>query len=285
MSTSLDNIKTELYPNHILDIAYGEHREQKLDLYLPEKGKGPFPVIIFLHGGAFMYCDKRGSQVRPFLRALKNEYAVISANYRLAPETKYPEAIFDVKAVIAWVKNLGCSYGLDENRIALTGKSAGAYYAVMTAATQGRREFDGWINHDTRVQAVVDLYGPSVFPKMKEHFEESGIKPSGEDSKGDWTPEEIFMGAKFEQIQGLLRFANPNLYIDENMPPTLIQHGKRDQIVPYQQSLVLAEAIARNAGKARVTLEFFEDYSHADVRFGSDENMDRIFRFLDRYLK
>lgn len=283
--TNMDNIDTKLYGNKHLDIAYGNHADQKMDLYLPENGTGPYPVLIFLHGGAFMFGDKQDFQVRPFLKGLERGYGVISANYRLAVETKYPEPLFDVKAVVAWVKEKGREFGLDGQRIALVGESAGAYYAVMAAATQNRREFDGSNPPDTVVQAVVDLYGPTDFTMMKPHFEESGVKPLGLDDLGDLSPEEVLLGASYEQILGLFRFSNPILYVDENMPPILIQHGKMDGVVPYQQSTILAEAIKKQGGKNEVTLELFDEFEHADPAFETDEKMDRIFLFLDKHLK
>lgn len=283
--TNMDNIDTTRYENKHLDIAYGDHVDQKMDLYLPEKGPGPYPVLIFLHGGAFMFGDKQDFQVRPFLKGMERGYGVISANYRLATETKYPEPLFDIKAVVAWVKEKGSNHGLDGKRIALVGESAGAYYAVMAAATQNRREFDGSNTSDTSVQAVVDLYGPTDFTLMKFHFKESGVKPLGLDDLGDLSPEEVLLGGTYEQIFGLFRFSNPVLYVDEDMPPILIQHGKMDGVVPYQQSTILAEAIKKQGGKNEVVLELFDEFEHADPAFETDEKMERIFRFLDNHLK
>ena len=88
-----------------LNISYATiSSAQKLDIYLPEEGNGPFPVIISIHGGAFMFGDKADEQVNPMLEGLKHDYAVVSINYRLSGEALFPKNINDVKAAIRWGK-------------------------------------------------------------------------------------------------------------------------------------------------------------------------------------
>jgi len=72
----------------MFDLAYATlSPAQSLDLYLPSEGDGPFPVIVSIHGGAFMAGDKRDDQVTPMLAGLARGYAVASLNYRLSGET------------------------------------------------------------------------------------------------------------------------------------------------------------------------------------------------------
>ena len=78
-----------------LDIPYANDSVfQKLDLYLPNKGDGPFPVIAFYHGGGWRRGDKSDMQVEAFFKLLKFGYAVASINWRLSFEAKYPKAVF-----------------------------------------------------------------------------------------------------------------------------------------------------------------------------------------------
>ena len=87
------------------DIAYANlSPSQKLDIYLPDEGDGPFPVIVSVHGGAFMFGDKVDGQLTPMLEGLKRGYAVVSINYRLSGEALFPANITDVKAAIRGVK-------------------------------------------------------------------------------------------------------------------------------------------------------------------------------------
>src|SRR5512137_108243 len=81
---------TSFVKRRFLDIAYaGLSPSQKLDIYLPDEGSGPFPVIVALHGGAFMGGDKADMQVLPMLEGLKRGYAVVAINYRLSGEAKF----------------------------------------------------------------------------------------------------------------------------------------------------------------------------------------------------
>ena len=88
-----------------LDIAYASlSPAQKLDIYLPDEGDGPFPVIVSVHGGAFKFGDKADGQLTPMLEGLKRGYAVVSINYRMSGEALFPKNIHDVKAAIRWVR-------------------------------------------------------------------------------------------------------------------------------------------------------------------------------------
>ena len=88
-----------------IDIAYANQSQaQKLDIYLPDEGDGPYPVILSIHGGAFKSGDKGDGQVNAMLEGLKRGYAVVSINYRLSGEAIWPAQIQDVKAAIRWIR-------------------------------------------------------------------------------------------------------------------------------------------------------------------------------------
>jgi len=95
-----DNIKRKW-----LDVAYAtKSQAQKLDIYIPDEGEGPFPVILSIHGGAFKSGDKGDGQVIPMLEGIKRGYAVVSINYRLSGEAIFPAQIYDVKAAVRWIR-------------------------------------------------------------------------------------------------------------------------------------------------------------------------------------
>ncbi len=88
-----------------LDVPYATTSPaQRLDIYLPERGEGPFPVILFIHGGAFMMGDKRDFQISSFLGGLERGYAVVGINYRLSGEAVFPAGLQDVKAAVRWLR-------------------------------------------------------------------------------------------------------------------------------------------------------------------------------------
>ena len=126
-----------------LDVPYADlSPAQKLDIYLPDEGDGPFPVIISIHGGAFMGCDKADLQVLPMLEGLKRGYAVVAINYRLSGEAQFPALVHDAKAAVRWIRANAQRYGFDPSRIAAWGGSAGGYQASMLGVSAGIPELE-----------------------------------------------------------------------------------------------------------------------------------------------
>lgn len=111
-----------------MDLAYGVHARQKLDLYLPEistAGSTTLPVVIFIHGGGFTRGDKSsGANIAGYFA--DKGIAAISANYRFPPEHTWPSGAEDVGDMIQWVHRNASDYGIDAERIFLMGHSAGA---------------------------------------------------------------------------------------------------------------------------------------------------------------
>lgn len=118
---------------HTLDVAYGEHRKQRLDLYLPAQKPAAAPVLIFLHGGGFREGDRAhyGYVARPF--AARGIVTVV-ASYRLTPDGfTYPAQVEDSRRLVAWVHRHIREHGGDPNRIYVSGHSAGAILAASVA--------------------------------------------------------------------------------------------------------------------------------------------------------
>jgi acetyl esterase/lipase len=276
--------------NHItrkfIDIPYANlSNSQKLDIYLPEEGSGPFPVIVSIHGGAFMGCDKGDVQVLPMLEGIKKGFTVISINYRMSGEAKFPALVHDGKAAIRWIRRNAEKYGFDPRRIAAWGGSAGGYLASMLAVSAGNIELDdlslGNAEFSSAVQSAVVWYGPTNFLKMDEQLIASGLTPPRDQlHNGENSPESLLMGETITKIPERVKAANPETYIGDTIPPVLLQHGKKDPVVPVQQSVEFFEKLSRKAGDNRIVLEVFEDAEHADPAFETQENIERIFRFL-----
>jgi acetyl esterase/lipase len=106
--------------NKFTDIAYATKSEtQKFDIYLPNEGKGPFPMIIAFHGGGFYEGNKSRQYTAPMLQGLDHGYAVVTVDYRLSGGAKFPTAINDAKAAIRFIKVNAAQYNLNSNKIAL----------------------------------------------------------------------------------------------------------------------------------------------------------------------
>jgi acetyl esterase/lipase len=271
-----------------LDLPYANiSSAQNLDIYLPDEGEGPFPVILYIHGGAFAIGDKRNIEVLPYLKGLACGYAVVSVNYRLSGEAVFPGGLQDIKAAIRWVRVNSGQYHLDGNRIAAWGSSAGGNYAAMVCLTANVAEFDdlslGNPEYPCKVQTAVDWFGPTDFLKMDEQLEENGYGPSGHGDAD--SPESRYLGAKLSDVPLRVELANPMTYIHKQMPPLLIQHGRLDTLVPLQQSIMFVEKLEKFVNPDRFEFDILEGAGHSDPLFITEENLERVFSFLDKHLK
>jgi acetyl esterase/lipase len=280
---------TSIYKRKWLDVPYAHQSPtQALDIYLPNEGEGPFPVIAVIHGGAWMMGNKRDIQQLPLLESLKRGYAVVCIEYRLSSEAKFPAQIYDCKAAIRFIRGNAEKYRFDPNRIAAWGGSAGGHLSALVGISAGVKDLEdltmGNPDQDSSVQAVVDWFGPTEsFLKMDEELKASGLGIP--DHSQPESPESQLLGRLITAVPELVRWASPMTYVSAKTPPFLIQHGLLDQLVPVEQSIHFAEAIEKVAGKDRVILELLPGVYHADPAFETPENTERVLNFLDSVLK
>jgi acetyl esterase/lipase len=283
------------------------HASRKLDIYLPDEGDGPFPTIIAIHGGAFWGGDKDDMQVAAYMEAIPHGFAVVSVEQRLCnnragfgqpsdynPEGLFPNPVFDYKAAIRFLRANAATYKLDPKRFATAGGSAGGYHAVIAAASANNPVlYDnslGFEDVSDEVQAVVDWFGVGDLVLQSEFTASS---PATKIPLPDGTEMEmkmdnyadIFLGVNAREHPELAYFANPESWITEKMPPTLVQVGAADEIVPYLCSKHIAEKIAAVCGPDRVTYEEFEGYTHGDMRFNEEGNIIHMIEWLKARLQ
>jgi acetyl esterase/lipase len=282
---------TEHIERKFLDISYASlSPAQKLDIYLPDEVLGPYPIILSIHGGAFMGCDKSDAQVMPMLEGLKRGYAVVAVNYRLSWEALFPALVHDVKAAVRWVRANAKEYNFDPDRIASWGGSAGGYLSSMLGTSAGIPEMEdlslGNPDQASNIQSVVDWFGPTNFLKMDEQLAASGLlPPPGFRHSEANSPESLLFGQIINEIPEKVASANPETYIRPGAPPFLLQHGTKDPVVPVQQSIEFAAKLSSLLGEDQVILELLEGAEHADERFETPENVARVLEFLDSYLR
>jgi acetyl esterase/lipase len=274
----------------LLDVPYAERSpQQKLDIYLPDLLADSYPVIVAIHGGAFMGGDKADVQVLPMLEGLKRGHAVVSINYRMSWEALFPALVHDAKAAVRWIRAHAANYGFDPDHIAAWGGSAGGYQSAMLGVSGGITELEdltlGNSNESSRVQAVVDWFGPTNFLLMDAQLAAIGLAPPSEFAhNGANSPESLLLGAQITAIPDRVHAANPITYVRPDASPFLIQHGDRDPVVPPGQSVDLAHALTAACGAERVTLELLPDAVHADPAFETPQNVARVLDFLDQQL-
>jgi acetyl esterase/lipase len=179
------------------DLAYvaGGHERQKLDLYLPGAA-GPLPLIVWIHGGAFRMGSK---QDRIPAEMLEQGYAIASLNYRLSQHALFPAQIEDCKAAVRWLRAHADTYGIDPSRFASWGESAGGHLAAMLGTAGHERSLDvgEYLEHSSRVQAVLDFFGPTDFLQMDAQRLPEGMVHDAPDS-----PESQLVGGPIQEHPG-----------------------------------------------------------------------------------
>ena len=258
------------------DVVYvtDGHERQKLDLYVPAVGEN-LPLIIWVHGGAW-----RGGDKAHYIRMayLKAGYAGASLNYRLSQHAVFPAQIEDVKAAVRWLRANAGTYRLDPNRFAAWGSSAGGHLVAMLGTAGDVAEFDVGENQkvSSRVQAVVDYFGPTDFLQMDTHSLPDGLVHDAPDS-----PESQLVGGPIQEHKDRVARANPITYVSKDDCPFLIIHGDRDKLVPYHQSVLLKDAL--EAVGVPVTFYKVEGGGHGWFK---DPKVPELTKaFLEKHLK
>ena len=261
-----------------LDYAGGGHERQKLDLYLPEKSsEEKLPVVCWIHGGGWRAGDKaQGARVAELVGG--GRYAGVSIGYRLSGDAPWPAQLHDVKAAVRWVRAHADEHGLDPDRIAVWGASAGGHLAAMLGVTGGMAGLEGAVGphlgESSAVSCVVDFFGPSDLLTMNDG--EVAMDHLAADS-----PESLLLGAAVLDVLERAREASPLTHVDARDVPFLIVHGTRDRVVPVSQSEKLAAALEA----AGVEVEFAPvDGAGHGQGFGAAEQ-ERVETFLRRCLR
>jgi acetyl esterase/lipase len=250
------------------------HERQKLDLNLPKDGTN-LPLIINIHGGAFRAGNKNQGVPLGYLR---QGYAVASINYRLSQHAVFPAQIEDGKAAVRWLRAHAAEYRLDANRFAAWGSSAGGHLSALLGTTGDTKEFEvgAHLDQSSRLQAVVDYFGPTDFLQMDAHRPPNGMVHDTPNS-----PESELIGGPIQQHKEKTARANPITYVTPGDPPFLICHGDQDPLVPHHQSILL-EAALKQAG-VPVTFYTVPGAGHGGFK---DPKVPELTReFLARHLK
>ena len=259
------------------DIAYvtNGHERQKLDLFIPAGATNPLPLIVWIHGGAW----KAGSKDQcPALRYLERGYAVASINYRLSQDAIFPAQIEDCKAAVRWLRAHAKENHLDPERFAAWGSSAGGHLVALLGTSGGVKDFETGENlkFSSRVQAVVDFFGPTDFTQMSKY----SLPNAPFDHDAADSPESQLIGGAIQQNKDKAAKASPLTYVSKDDPPFLIMHGNRDNLVPHQQSELLRDALQK--ANVPVTLKIIEGAGHG---FGGRDIDAQVAEFFERQLR
>jgi acetyl esterase/lipase len=210
------------------DVPFAQtpQRTLSLDIYRPRIAPAVgnrYPAVIVIHGGSWRFDDKGGVFI-PHHRYLASQgYVVFDIQYRLSDEAAYPAAVEDVQTAIQWVREYAPAHNIDADKIALLGRSAGGHLALLAAYQSPVAE---------QLAAVVAIYPPTDM-RMWYLDEKSDIVN--------------FLGGLQHQVPQNFRASSPTEYVRDGLPPTLLVHGYRDDLVlPSHSELLMSKLQATN---------------------------------------
>jgi len=235
-------------------------RPLELDLYLPP-APGPAPVAVFLHGGGWRLGSRhsagpayRGADPTPFEQLAQAGIAVASVDYRLSGEAGWPAQLHDAKAAVRWLRSRAAELGVDPDRIAAWGESAGGHLAELLGlvADPALEGGVGLTGPSSAVVAVAAWYAPSDVAAVAT---DNGADPHDPDSR-----ETQLLGAPVPSVPDVAAQASPLTHVSPGAPPFLLLHGRADRFVSCRQSERLHDALSE-AG-AEVELHTYDGADH-----------------------
>jgi acetyl esterase/lipase len=247
-----------------------------MDLYAPSgAAASPAPVAMYVHGGAWEHGSSALGGIHAAIASqlVAQGFLVVSVNYRLAPQYRWPAQIEDVKCAVRYLRANASTYNLDPARIGVWGSSAGGQLVSMlgTAPPSAGYDVGQYTNQSSRVQAVVDMFGPA------------DLTASGWGSSTASIVQQVF-GVTGGHNDPVLRKASPVSYIEADDPPFLIIQGAVDMTVPASQSEELAARL--QAAGVPVTLVMVHNAGHGFAATGGPINpsLQQIERMTTSFL-
>jgi len=233
----------EYYPLNTMDIKNLNFKNDDntfMDIYLSNIEDTPSSVIIYLHGGAWIYGDN-GIPIgmEPIINAFNNKgYTIISLSYELLSNNiDISKPVCDVKDAIRWVYKNKENYNFNTNDIGILGVSSGAHLGMM-AAYSDENEFIDDIElskYPSTVTYIIDAFGPTELNSLDFNF----LNNDSLDNKN------IALNA-LDSLKLINSLYSPLYYVNESSPTTLIIHTLEDDIVPYNNSLYLYNKLQEN---------------------------------------
>lgn len=221
------------------------------------------PLVLFIHGGGLIWGTRHDMKKEQIELYLENGYNVLTIDYRLAPESKLPNIINDIKDATDWVLEEGYKQlDYDPKRVVVIGSSAGGYLALNTGT------------FDNKPKAIVSFYGygdilADWYLKPSKHFNQQTKVP--EVLVNQLIKKEQISSAPIEERYAIYLYCrqqgkwhdyvtglDPRIYrdhllpfcpvnhVDETFPPTMLLHGDQDEDVPYNESIKMQKALQEN---------------------------------------
>jgi acetyl esterase/lipase len=254
-------------------VAYAHaDKQQVMDIYRP-KESGRHPAILAIHGGGFRAGSRTGYKATCTTLA-QHGYVCATADYRLAPAAPFPDAVYDVKAAVRYLRANATRLGIDPLKIGVMGGSAGGHLALFLGVTGNVPEFEGDgpnLDQSSRVAVVVDYYGPSDFTKSYgRSVDAAEVLP-------------LFLGGDLVHARTAHLRSSPLNWVTPDAAPTLAIQGTKDRYVNPEQSVWIVDRLLACGVPAE--LEMIEGADHGFKGADAERADKRMMGFFDRYLK
>lgn len=236
---------------------------------VPEK---PMPVVVYIHGGGWNKGTRLDS-ASSITNYIARGYIGVTLDYRLTGEAPFPAQIEDVKLAIRYLRANADKYYIDPSRIGVWGSSAGSHLAALLGTSADEPSLEGtggYAEYSTRVQAVVDNYGPVDF--------------TSEYANNYSSVTALLGGKKAFTVPDEARKAMPGTYASKDDAAFFIRHGDADTTVPYEQSISLAEQL--QAAGVYVDFQIIPGAGHGFKGHPMEKQIsDETWAFLDKFVK
>ncbi len=252
------------------DVPYAERGGEtlRMNLYIP-KGKGPFPAVLLVHGGAW----KMGNRwhMHSVGRQLASRgYTAASITYRLAPEHRFPAQLEDCADAVRFLRSHAAEYKIDPQRVGGFGYSAGGHLVSLLGVCGENAPFPFLAPNpqqpSSRLQAVVGGGAPCDF---------------------DWIDEDqptlaYWLGDTRKNIPKIYEKASPETFVSPDDPPMFFYHGAQDRLVPLESPQKMSAAL-KEAG-VKTSVYAIPRAGHLGAR-RDPVSIEKAIRFLDEVLK
>lgn len=256
-------------------------KKHLLDIYLPPNTGANTPLIVWVHGGAWMLNDKyadMGYMKNTIKGFIDSGYALASIDYRHSTTAVFPAQLQDCNQAVEYLYEHAAQYKFDKNRIALIGFSAGGHLASLLALSNNNNVkafYPNEVKTRFKIRCVLDFYGPSDLIAIFNN-PDSSINNSR-------NPVAILLGATPIDRPDIAKRASPVTYIDKDDPPFFIVQGEKDESVPNTQSRLLSSWLTIIGVKNELTI--VPNAPHYGVMFDEEWIRKKLFSFLRSNMK
>jgi acetyl esterase/lipase len=261
-------------PGRSVTVTFTYCNHEQARLTEPARTKEPAPAVVYVHGGSWVSGnDETGgfiiTKIGPALAS--RGFVVMSLDYRLGPASPWPDQIEDVTCAVRYLRAHAGSLHVDSSHIGAWGQSAGGHLVGLLGTAGAATGWDAgaYANESSRVEAVVDMAGPSDLLTMTNQGDSGNVRAAFVSLLGPRSPREL---------TAALRAASPVTYVRPGDPPFLIFHSTNDEIVYPQQSQELAWDLAANGDPVRLVM--VTGGGHDFDQVGQSPGVDAITRMI-----